>query len=260
MIFASDLDRTLIYSEKFLLDYSGKVTAVESGKYTSYMSERSVDLLKYIARRAIFVPCTTRTIEQYRRIQFFQNVVKPKYSVVSNGANILVEGILDFGYSKTISMILLNECAAGEDIIKEFNKLASDLWAQPFRQADGAFYYCIIDRDKAPLQELTVFTKWALEQKWGVSIQGRKLYLVPQAINKWSAMQRVIEITGDGWIIGAGDSLLDLPLIKGVNYAISPAHGELYEQFGQSGDWMFTNTSGISAGEEILNTVISRAM
>ncbi|HBV96437.1 MAG: hypothetical protein JL50_14050 [Peptococcaceae bacterium BICA1-7] len=257
MIFASDLDRTLIYSDKFLQSFSGQAIAVETGKYFSYMTERSVDLLKHIVSKAIFVPCTTRTIEQYQRIQFFQNVVTPKFSVVSNGANLLVDGALDIGYNKKIHKTIADECAAGEVVLREFYKLAGDQWTQPIRQADGAFYYCIIDRDKAPLQELADFSRWAQEQKWDISIQGRKLYLVPQVINKWSAIKRVAEITGDDRIIGAGDSLLDMPLIKGAHNSISPAHGELYDQFGKSGNFLFTQSSGMIAGEEILNKVVS---
>ncbi|MFZ5642851.1 MAG: hypothetical protein ACOY46_04575 [Bacillota bacterium] len=256
MIFASDLDRTLIYSEKFLQDFTGKVTAVESGKYFSYMTERSAVLLKDVAYRAIFVPCTTRTIEQYRRIHFFQDVVTPGYAVVSNGANLLVDGLIDTGYREKIFQLLSNDCMAGEDILKEYNKLASSLWAQPIRNADGAFHYCIIDRDKAPLRELDDFSRWANDQKWEVSIQGRKLYLVPRVINKWSAIKRVVEMTGAEGVFGAGDSLLDLSLIKGADCAIAPAHGELYDQYSNSGDWLFTRTSGIIAGEEILDKVI----
>lgn len=257
MIFASDLDRTLIYSDRFLQDYAGQAIAVESGKYFSYMTGRSADLLKAIASRAIFVPCTTRTVEQYQRIQFLKDVLTPGYAVVSNGANLLVNGVLDTGYNKKILQEVVIKCMACEDILKEFAKLANGQWAQPMRNADGVFHYCIIDRDKAPLQELTDFSSWACEQKWDVSVQGRKLYLVPQVINKWSAIKRVLDITGDGGVIAAGDSLLDLPLIRGAGLAISPSHGELYELFGISGDWLFTKSSGIIAGEEILEKVLA---
>ncbi|ABO48891.1 conserved hypothetical protein [Desulforamulus reducens MI-1] len=258
MIFASDLDRTLIYSGKFLTEFQGKVKAVETGKYYSYMTERAAELLKQVAARITFVPCTTRTIEQYRRIQFFQGEIVPQFAIVSNGANILLEGTEDSTYRNHITRILANECLAGDEILKEINKLLSAKWAQPMRQADGVFHYCIIDRDKAPLEELIAFSQWASTQKWNVSIQGRKLYLVPLVINKWSALERVASIIGDTRVFAAGDSLLDLPLMQGAHYAVSPAHGELYEQFSELGKWTFTETSGIRAGEQILEMVLEK--
>ncbi|MGI6647670.1 MAG: hypothetical protein ACOX5W_01015 [Bacillota bacterium] len=263
MIFASDLDRTLIYSEKFLQGYVGQVRAVESGQYNSYMTQRATGLLRQIARCLLFIPCTTRTIEQYQRIQFFQTEVIPRYALASNGANLLVEGAVDRVFQKSIFHTLANECLAGPEIIKEFGRLASAEWTQPLREADGVFYYCVIDRTKAPRQELARFRDWARKQNWELSIQGRKLYLVPAVINKGTALKRMAEITGDDRIISVGDSLLDLPLLLEAEYAISPAHGELYEelyeQFANSGRWKFTEVSGIGAGEEILELALDYA-
>lgn len=258
MIFASDLDRTIIYSDKFIKEFSGPIREVETGSYKSYMTAPAAELVKKIACSAVFIPCTTRTVEQYRRVEFLQKEVAPKYAITTNGANILVEGVLDAAHREKIARSLANECMAGEDMLGEFSKLSCDKWARPMRNADGVFHYCVVEREKVPLQELASFSSWAREQKWEVSLQGRKLYLVPGVINKWSALKRVAEITGEHRIIAAGDSLLDLPLIKGADFAVSPAHGELYEQFGgPQNNWMFTQSSGILAGEEILRVVSS---
>jgi len=156
-----------------------------------------------------------------------------------------------------VSRLLNHHCAAGHDVLKEFDRLASDEWAQPMREADGLFYYCIIEREKIPLKELASFCNWARGQNWDVSLQGRKLYLVPQVINKRTALTRVTEMTGDHSVIAAGDSLLDLPLLQGADYAFIPAHGELYEQLECLQDnWLLTESSGLLAGEEILQAVI----
>jgi len=69
----------------------------------------------------------------------------------------------------------------------------------------------------------------------------------------------MVEITGEDRIISVGDSLLDLPLLLEAEYAISTAHGELYEQFANSGHWKFTEVSGIGAGEEILELALDYA-
>lgn len=277
MIFASDLDRTLIYSSKFIDDYPSPVKAVETGDYYSYMTATAAELLKDLAGKVLFVPCTTRTVEQYRRIGFLQNEVPCRYAVTSNGANLLVNGVPDAVYRAGIMRDMTGECASGPDILKGFGRLSgAGLWNAPMRHADEAFYYCIVERDKIPLQELADFSNWAGGKNWRVSLQGRKLYLVPRVVNKWSALQRVAQMTGGNHrVVAAGDSLLDLPLVQGADYAISPAHGELYEQYsvsrrcayndGQSNpkhglykqaQWVFTKSTGIAAGEEIIRTVL----
>lgn len=276
MIFASDLDRTLIYSSKFISDYPSPVKAVETGDYYSYMSAAAAELLKDLAGKLLFVPCTTRTVEQYRRIGFLHRELPCRYAVTSNGANILVDGVPDAAYRAGIMRDMARECAAGPDILKGFGRLSGAGWSGPMRHADEAFYYCIVERDKVPLQELAEFSNWAGKQNWHVSLQGRKLYLVPRVVNKWSALQRVARMAGDHRVVAAGDSLLDLPLVQGADYAISPAHGELYEQYNgvsqycahesrqlhlqhhpyRQAHWIFTKSSGIAAGEEIIKTVL----
>jgi hypothetical protein len=258
MIFASDLDRTLIYSERFLPGYIGKVEAVEQGKYISFMTEKSVELITGLFTQLIFVPCTTRTIEQYRRIRFFNRQYIPKFAVVSNGGNIIVDGVVHEGYRNNIAQKLSDNCLAGSQLLKEFEELASGEWSGRLVSADGLFYYCIIDRAKAPLEQIDAFADWALDQNWEVSLQGRKLYLVPRLVNKWSAVEKIKELTGEQVVFAAGDSLLDLSMIENANQAIYPAHGELYERFGKSllnsrgQSVAATAVAGLAAAEQIL--------
>lgn len=254
MIFASDLDQTLIYSERFLTEFPGEVVAVEIGKYSSYMTKRASELLKIISSKITFIPCTTRTIEQYNRIQYFRDSIRPNYAVVSNGANILLSGVVDLGYQERLFYQLLNECLASKDVLAEFSKLASKEWAQPMHEADKTFHYCIIDRQKIPLEELKSFGNWVEKQQWTMSIQGRKLYLIPKIVNKGNALRRIMELAGKSEVFSAGDSLLDLPLLWEGKHSISPAHGEIFEQYCDAG-WIFTKSSGILAGEEILSEI-----
>jgi hypothetical protein len=267
MIFASDLDRTLIYSEKFLKDYPHPVKIVEDGRYTSAMTARAAELLLAIAGLTTFVPCTTRTVEQYRRINFFQQECLPKYAVVSNGGNIIVDGAVDPEYRSRVGRELEDACLPAPHLLQEFQKVCSGDWAAPLKCADELFYYCIIDVLAIPA-ELKHFGLWVSEQNWQMSVQGRKLYLVPGVISKWSALEKVKEMTGQDMVIAAGDSLLDLPLLKNSNYAVFPAHGEIYEHFnqltcnnpGNISDAYKTKASGLSAGEEILDILMEKIL
>ncbi|MEG6615764.1 hypothetical protein V6C27_04890 [Peptococcaceae bacterium 1198_IL3148] len=256
MIFASDLDRTLIYSSRFIAD-GGRHYRVEVGDYASYMTERAAALLQIIADRLIFVPCTTRTVEQYRRVTFVTDL-QPKYAVTSNGGNLLIDGQLDQSYHQEI-LLKLRDCAPSADIIKEFNRIVSDAWVIKMKEAEGLFYYCLVDRPALPEPELAQFTSWAATQNWEISLQGHKLYLVPKVINKWAPIAKIMAITGETEVYTAGDSLLDLPLLTATPHHLCPRHGEVFQCYQQQfkGEKInFTRSEGLKAGEEVLETVL----
>lgn len=88
--FASDLDRTLIYSHRVLEQYAyeGEYDLVEvlDERPLSYMSVETKKSLQTIHQSGWFIPVTTRTTAQYERITFFEQELKPEYAVTTNGA------------------------------------------------------------------------------------------------------------------------------------------------------------------------------
>ncbi|HBL5977815.1 TPA: hypothetical protein LR624_003634, partial [Clostridioides difficile] len=71
MIVFSDLDRSIIYSNKFL-NADSKYTNIEiyREKEISYISLDTINLIKQIQYYGMFIPTTTRTVEQFKRIEF----------------------------------------------------------------------------------------------------------------------------------------------------------------------------------------------
>lgn len=261
MIFASDLDQTLIFSERFLLDRTLPVRLIEQleGKSISFMTERAILLLQEIHERMLFVPVTTRTIEQYRRITLFQNEVKPLYAITSNGGNVLRNGEVDESWNKNIRKRMEDESLSLVDILVRFDSLKSSTWIQNEKSAEDLFYYFIIDREKIPANDMRDFTIWMEQNNWNVSIQGRKLYFVPAVVNKRDAVIYVKEIENRTKVFASGDSLLDLPLVNFADHSIVPAHGEIHhfhQTAGTDKTIPFTSHTGILASEEILVWVI----
>jgi len=159
MMFASDLDRTIIYSDKFIDDrirkpHNIRLVELYNGKELTYMLEKSIETLKKICKKALFVPVTTRTIAQYRRIKVFHKEITTKYSVVTNGGNILVEGTLDKEWNKAVKNKIGQNCLSLEDAVKEFEKIKTEEWVYKLRSADEMYFYCIIDTEAVPLDEL----------------------------------------------------------------------------------------------------------
>lgn len=259
MLFASDLDRTLIYSKKFLpKDEEQIILPVETKKdeIISYMTKTAIQLLKKLKENVLFVPVTTRTIEQYKRIFFITDEIQPKYAIVSNGGNLLIDGEVDQTWRNRIGCQLNEECLDIAKVQERFKEIQSEEWIINHRVADELFSYYIVERDKIPHDELIDFQEWLGENNWDVSLQGRKLYFVPQCVSKGAAIAYIQQKEGTKFITAAGDSLLDLPMLEMADHALCPPHGELNRfilEGGEiNGDIEITKKEGIFAAEEIL--------
>ncbi|TGE37917.1 haloacid dehalogenase [Desulfosporosinus fructosivorans] len=264
MLFASDLDQTLIYSHKTFIskEIDEQIRPVErlDDRFISYMTQNALNALKEIAQKALFVPVTTRTKLQYQRINFLSYGITHQYAVTSNGGTIFSEGVEDSDWSRLV-IEGRDKCLAAQDLIKKFEEISHSSWVlkDSGKMADELFYYCLIDREKIPVTELAAFKLWARENNWELSIQGRKLYLVPLNVNKKAAILYIKEKEGISCVVAAGDSLLDLDMLKAADLGLAPAHGELYSLHiqGKSGleKIKFTQKSGIEAAEEILESI-----
>ncbi|MDP4127854.1 MAG: HAD hydrolase family protein [Bacillota bacterium] len=267
MLLASDLDQTLIYSYRTIVtpEIIAQSKPVEwlDTRYISYMTHNAIRRLREISQEVLFVPVTTRTKLQYQRINFLGYGIVPQYAVTSNGGTIFFEGREDEDWAKQVLKGSVN-CIAPGDLLKKFVEIAHSSWVieDSGKWADDLFYYCLIEREKIPLSELAAFKIWASENNWELSVQGRKLYLVPRNINKKEAIQYIREKENINDVVAAGDSLLDLEMLKAAELAIAPAHGELYSLSKQSFSGLetikFTQRSGIEAAEEILDLVQGR--
>lgn len=90
------------------------------------------------------------------------------------------------------------------------------------------------------------------------SLQGRKIYLVPDHVSKGSAVRYVKELSGSSFVFAAGDSLLDESMLELADEAMAPNHGELYRKYGVHKHIGFTENSGIRASDEILARLTNR--
>lgn len=262
MIYASDLDRTLIYSLNAIGvpgDAPGLVPAeVIDGRTVSYISQQALDMLKELAAKIVFMPVTTRTIAQYRRINLFQETVIPDYAVTSNGGNILVNGVVDLEWRAAVGRLVERGSAPAEEAGRIVRSVVRAEWITSERYCDELFYTFVVHRDSLPLDEITRMAERLDGLGWKVSLQGRKLYIVPEAVNKSDAILHVRRTVRSEPMVASGDSLLDKSLLAAADYAIAPCHGEIFAEQ-QAGlvnlEYPFTKQSGVFAGDEIMQYV-----
>lgn len=256
--FASDLDRTLIFSKRILSAYGsdGNEECIEllDGKPISYISPKTKEVLKQINEDMLFIPVTTRTIEQYKRIRLFQEDIVPEYAITSNGGTILKRGEVLKEWTLHIEGLLRNSTPL-EEVMKKVTAFDDTTWIKKIKPGDGVFFYIILHTDRFSPERFVELRELSDQLGWQISLQGRKLYFIPKILTKWTALHYLREAIGLEDIFTAGDSILDLELITNGTVGIAPLHGEVLEKFPALNK---TREAGINASEEIVEIVQSR--
>ncbi|MFP7297947.1 hypothetical protein [Neobacillus niacini] len=256
MITASDLDRTLIYSNRALDEFGIPENIVlkpiefHNGTWTGYMTDNALTLLKEVSRNSLFIPVTTRTTEQFKRIVIFEKEIPLKYAITTNGAQILFKGEPLKDWSEELTLQLQNGCIPESELLFALKKTGI-IFDGVKKQAENLFFYYILNclPNSSELKEIR---ELASQNGWKTSIQGRKLYFIPTPISKGKALEYICNREGMDLVAGAGDSVLDWEFLKNCTYRFVPSHGELLKVMGPA-DLTLTNQLGVAAGEEILS-------
>lgn len=265
-LIASDLDRTLIYSERSFGSASAPRVCVEiyNGSPLSFMTPRAAAWLGALAADGLVVPATTRTIAQYQRIELPGSPFR--YAVTSNGGNILVDSVADPQWSAAMAACIDDGGPPLADILVALRARISDDWVQSLRVAEDLFCYLVVVEEKLPGGFLDEWAGWCAERGWVVSRQGRKIYAVPAALRKSHAVAEVRrrlveagELAADAPLLAAGDGALDMDLLSYADQSIRPAHGELHALGWCPSGTVVTSSSGAVAAEEILAWLADRS-
>lgn len=264
LLVASDLDRTLIYSAAALGlrmpdAEAPRLLCVEvyEGKPLSYVTEAAAGLLAELAERAVFVPTTTRTREQYHRIHLPGPV--PEFAICANGGHLLVDGESDPAWRAAVDRRLAAECASLDEVRAHLLRSADPTWLLKERVAEDLFAYLVVDRSLLPEGWVKELGEWAVGRGWTVSLQGRKIYAVPRPLTKSAAMREVARRAGTDEALAAGDSLLDADLLAAADHSWRPSHGELADTGWTTPGLTVVPERGVAAGEAILRHFVAAA-
>jgi hydroxymethylpyrimidine pyrophosphatase-like HAD family hydrolase len=260
ILFTSDLDRTLIFSQKMMNLYptNHKTIPVEykDDEMIAYMSLASVELLKEFNRNHLFVPVTTRALYQYERIDVFQHAVMPKFAIVNNGGTILIDGKADEAWDEHIRKILQDTSSPEEDMLKLFTNIRHETWVERECNVDQFFYMFLINREHVPYTELHLFESELHQIGWRIFLQGRKLYILPNNLNKAFAVSQLQNYLDYEVHVAAGDSIMDYDMLLQADYGFSPTHGDLFEIRGDDSNIKWLNRKGTGSTEELLQELL----
>lgn len=209
ILFACDLDNTLLYSYKKRQD-DFICIELNKGREQGFMSKHTFDNFADMTEKVMFVPVTTRSVEQYQRIKFPCGYV-PEYALVSNGATLIHNGKIDENWNlveKNISQL--------EEVFGIYHK---DERFINCRIVDNAyvFVYCAPDTNAEKVtEELTKSVNLNVE------LSGRKIYFFPKNLSKGNAVRELQKILSCAEILSAGDSSIDASMLNIASISLVP--------------------------------------
>lgn len=216
IVFNVDMDNTVIYSYKHDIGDVKKCAEIYQDREISFMTYKTQELLREISEQILVIPTTTRTREQYERIDL--GIGKIPYALVCNGGVLLVDGEEDDNWYRE-----------SLEIIKDSNEQLKTAVKLLDQDANRSFEVRFI-------RDLFVFTKSAKPEetikmlmecldtsKVDVMSNGVKVYVVPKELSKGNAVIRLKERLGADKVFAAGDSEFDISMLQCVDVAIAPA-------------------------------------
>lgn len=263
VLVCTDLDRTLIYSRRAAGDVTAsamRCVEIVDGAEISFLTRRAAATLRALDRAALWVPATTRTTTQYRRVRL-PRVREGGYALCANGGVLLADGVPDRDWAARVREVVAAS-APIEEVTTELRRraaLLADGAVGPVRDAEGLFRYVVVDRSLLPTGWVEDFTGWCRARRWRTSLQGRKFYCLPADLTKSAAVRELARRLEAHAVLAAGDSMLDADLLEAADAGIRPAHGEL-ETAGWGREHVaVTTTTGARAGEEIARWLLAGA-
>jgi hypothetical protein len=258
---ATDLDRTMIFSRKACrVGAEGdplELVEVEihDGTATSFMTATAAVRFVHLVARTLVVPVTTRIPEQLARVTL-PGPPRP-FAIAANGGHLFVDGVLDRTWSVRVAATLAEGFPLAA-VWEHVGHVCHPEFTRKLRNACDLFCYAVIRPEHLPGGFVDDVTGWAAERGWRISLQGRKLYWVPEVLTKSAAVAEVAARVGADRVLAAGDSLLDVDLLLRADRGIHPQHGELFESGWSAPSVVQTRATGAAAGQEIVDWFIAQ--
>jgi hydroxymethylpyrimidine pyrophosphatase-like HAD family hydrolase len=249
-MFTTDLDRTIIFSKRFLTtDNEMSLIPIEEkeGRIISYMTKVAYEKLNYLRKNFSFIPATARKFDEIMRINFIREDI-PEWMICESGRVIYHNGSRWGEWDLYLSQKLQKE---KQTILK-----AHDLFDDILKEYQIVPWYINESMKMAKTDKLTDEDRIALEKfteefsKLGcfLYLQQRKIYLMPKVISKRNAVAFLIKHLQPTVSISAGDAEMDCGMFEVTKHSIAPKHHTI-----STTPPVITNQHGVYAGEEIIS-------
>jgi len=187
-LFASDLDRTLIYPLRSLpMGSTATVIEHHHGRGITVATEETLKALRELAAGGAFVPVTTRSRMQLERISPIWQLAVQGWAICSDGATLLHQGAVDRDWCARVDDICAQSASLdeGREVFKRAVGSPDTVpWVATLYDCDHRFLYgTIVDAEKPDGLEQDAQLAFA-KLGWKAVRHGRKLYAMPAGIGK----------------------------------------------------------------------------
>lgn len=221
ILFAADLDNTLISSYR-RISAANPLCETLDGKRLSYLTPAAYRTLLRFPAGLLLVPVTTRSTEQYRRIRLPGG--EPEWALCCNGGVLLHRGKADEDWRRETERSIAPALGALSRGIELLNRDPDVL--NGARLVEGLFVFAKSARPEETLLRLrAAFEGEAVV----IDASGQKVYLLPQALSKGAGLLRLKRRLRPERVVAAGDSLLDLSMLRLAEIAVYPSAPPLVE-------------------------------
>lgn len=211
-------------------------------------------MLLRLARHIPFIPVTTRSLEQYRRIEFGLSA-PPPFALVSNGGILLENGQPSHAwYEQTQACIApaLPELEIARALLEQLPYIELGP-----RMVDGIFVFAKTSALHATWHAMAC--ELDLSAVFIDSV-GEKIYVFPKVLHKGFALQRLRKQLGAAKVFSAGDSAFDIPLLLEADIPIIPDEALLRDALsGKCGCYIASCEHRYQFGDAVLNYILTAA-
>ena len=214
-ILCTDLDNTIIYSYKHDIGNEKMNVEIYKEREISFISNHTYELLKKVKEEFLIIPTSTRTIEQYERIDL--KIGTFKYALVCNGSVLLVDGKKDKDWYKE-SLRLAKP--SNLEVKKALEYLENDKRRTfELRHIEDLFVFTKCDEAETVVNELREYLDKNLVNVFN---NKEKVYVLPTLLSKGKAIERLRKYLKAEFIIAAGDSEFDISMVEAADVGLVP--------------------------------------
>lgn len=217
ILFVSDIDRTLIYPQRFARKGDVCIEWSKDGKELSYASPDNLEDLIKLSKLTKLVLVTARTEEQYRRIKWPEEL--EIHSVVINLGN-------DLLFSQEINPQEWNEKTDNsmkehlEDLKNASKWLSEQEFVERCSIRNDRFTFARFNDKWNANEKRTLQDKLKSDFNCNCDLMGERLYLTIPGHDKGTAVSRLTKHLHPDTVMVAGDDKPDVPMLLHANCAI----------------------------------------